>query len=238
MNKKEIIYIFSIIVILGLLILGIWYFFISPTGNDDEMAVDCDAYNFLNINIVQEKTCNDDYYGACNLHEQVESIMSNLASKYNKQLVCPVKTTVWKEGSQIDWEKIFIQIRQDLTQAIEKDNILNQNITLEDDTIFNVREVNQELIPYLEDDKYCEENSDCVIKEVGCVVGSYNPYSNHYFVNGCDVPLTPLRYPENFSSEQIREYETKSNYFTTEQTGCINNQCTEKYILSETKDEF
>lgn len=245
MVKKQLILIPLIILLSTVAFITVWFWpkFFTKNAHDNPITIvetNCDTYpyDFLNINIVQEKTCDEDYYGACNLREQVNSIVTDLRIKYNDQLVCPVKGMIWKEGSQIDWKNVFIKVRQDLTQAMAKDNIWDKNLNLDDSTIFNVKKINPGLIPYLENDKYCERNEDCIIKEVSCVVGSYNHYSNHYFVNECDTPLTPLRYPDGFSSEDIRVYEEKSNYFTTEQLNCTNNQCTEKYILNKTGEEF
>lgn len=91
--------------------------------------------------------------------------------------------------------------------------------------------VNPQIIPYLENKDYCQQDSDCVIRNSFCGYGSFNEYEYYADIYGCESPpydlelLNPTGQPIFFDGQEYDQ--TLKCYVKASYSGsaCIKNQC-------------
>jgi len=98
---------------------------------------------------------------------------------------------------------------------------------------FSVKNKNDLLVPYLENDKYCQTDSDCSFSKHYCGVGFYNKYRMYYLVWGCEGPT----YDENgIMLDEIDPEKQCILDLKYDGVSCTNNQCigiNQRYVCKE-----
>lgn len=103
------------------------------------------------------------------------------------------------------------------------DKILDTNKIYEKDGLrVVVSDADKGLINYLKDPDYCEQESDCVIRENLCDYGSFNYYQEYHSIFGCG----PAYYPEvGKDSRELEEENNCSVEVSYNSSKCISNRC-------------
>lgn len=87
---------------------------------------------------------------------------------------------------------------------------------------FTLEALPDSLVNYLDDPRYCQQDSDCTVKSSGCTIGGFNQYSEfHTAPWGCGMPSY-----DGISEQSHPELGTCTNYEVIhEGARCVSNSC-------------
>lgn len=103
-------------------------------------------------------------------------------------------------------------------------NISIDNIYKKGGLSIHVQKVNQEIVPFIKNSNYCENDNDCTIRfDNNCAYGSYNKFSEYLDIWGCEGILYPQEEQKQFS--KICDLTKQHIEIKYQRSVCVNNKC-------------
>lgn len=93
-----------------------------------------------------------------------------------------------------------------------------------DGLILNIQKTGQNLLPFLKNWRYCENDNDCTVRTRDCAQGSFNKFNFYYDIFGCESPM----YSQESWDELNKLCDSAKEHPGVNYGGskCINNKCT------------
>jgi hypothetical protein len=185
---------------------------VLPVTDVDQGAPASDKNFVYELEVSSEKNAEND-------HMALFSIVSNLLGikTLSTTYALYYDTNHWEPGPP---SKLFLRTENKLEQTAQQSE---NGFTV---SVFSERE---DLLPYLQDRKYCVKDADCTDRTNFCALGAYNQYAQ-YAIYGCAAYSSI----EGFSNDDIQKLDCSMNEMTGQSdvdasfttAKCIQNVCT------------